>query len=135
MTGRHVFAILALSCIAMGQTLYIAPAHYDKPVHDKFWDTETKISIPVYTMEVGYDLYTTRHLIGKGQVEVNPLARPFVNSNASTAAFGAGNVGLMIGLNYLLHRTHHDKARHWLSRISLSVEGASDINQCRHMHQ
>ena len=41
--------------------------------------------------------------------EMNPLARPFVQTRSGAAAYSAGSFALLAGVAYALHKTNHHK--------------------------
>jgi hypothetical protein len=58
-------------------------------------------------------LSTQKGLAYPGFHEMNPIARPFVQTRMGAAAYNAGSFGLMAGLMYWAHKKEH----HRLERI------------------
>jgi hypothetical protein len=54
-------------------------------------------------------LSTQKGLAYPGFVEMNPIARPFVQSRMGAAVYNAGSFGLMAGLMYWAHKKEHHK--------------------------
>jgi hypothetical protein len=54
-------------------------------------------------------LSTQKGLAYPGFTEMNPVARPFVQTRMGAAAYNAGSFGLLAGLMYWAHRTEHHK--------------------------
>lgn len=54
-------------------------------------------------------LSTQKGLAYPGFTEMNPIARPFVQTRMGAAAYNAGSFGLLAGLMYWAHRTEHHK--------------------------
>ncbi|HEY1526069.1 MAG TPA: hypothetical protein VGH51_07510 [Candidatus Angelobacter sp.] len=54
-------------------------------------------------------LSTQKGLAYPGFTEMNPIARPFVQSRLGEAAYTAGGFGLLTGLMYVAHKTNHHK--------------------------
>ena len=76
-------------------------------------------------------LSTQKGLSYPGFYEMNPLARPFVNSRSGAAIYSAGSFGLLAGGMYLAHRTRHHK----LERIlPFAVGGWEGLLSLRNYH-
>jgi hypothetical protein len=54
-------------------------------------------------------LSTQKGLAYPGFTEMNPVARPFVQTRLGAAAYNAGSFGLLAGLMYWAHKTEHHK--------------------------
>jgi len=77
------------------------------------------------------DGYTTQTMVNRpGFQEHDPLARPFVTHGVAgqTAACALG-IGIVIGVQYTLHRTGHPKAATWVGRLFVAGEGANVVHQ------
>jgi hypothetical protein len=68
-------------------------------------------------------LSTQKGLAYPGFTEMNPIARPFVQTRLGAAAYNAGSFGLVAGLMYWAHRTDHHKLEHILPFAIGSWEG------------
>ena len=68
-------------------------------------------------------LSTQKGLAYPGFVEMNPIARPFVQSRAGAAVYNAGSFGLMAGLMYWAHKKEHHKLERILPFAVGSWEG------------
>jgi hypothetical protein len=68
-------------------------------------------------------LSTQKGLAYPGFVEMNPIARPFVQTRMGAAVYNAGSFGLMAGLMYWAHKTEHHKLERILPFAIGSWEG------------
>ena len=68
-------------------------------------------------------LSTQKGLAYSGFHEMNPIARPFVQTRAGAAAYNAGSFGLMAGLMYWAHKKEHHKLERILPFAVGSWEG------------
>ncbi|HXO39276.1 MAG TPA: DUF5658 family protein, partial [Candidatus Acidoferrum sp.] len=76
-------------------------------------------------------LSTQKGLAYPGFTEMNPIARPFVQTRMGAAAYNAGSFGLLAGLMYWAHRTEHHK----LERIlPFAVGGWEGLLSARNYH-
>ena len=97
---------------------------------DKFFTTERKAVTFGIAAESVYDGYASQVMLYKGYYEGNPLARPLVNRGAAgQVAASALGVAAVLGVQYLVHRTHHERAVNWIGRIALVGEGANCVRQ------
>jgi hypothetical protein len=76
-------------------------------------------------------LSTQKGLAYPGFVEMNPIARPFVQSRMGAAAYNAGSFGLMAGLMYWAHKTEHHKLEHILP---FAIGGWEGLLSARNYH-
>ncbi|HEY4678728.1 MAG TPA: hypothetical protein VIJ01_16300 [Candidatus Angelobacter sp.] len=76
-------------------------------------------------------LSTQKGLAYPGFNEMNPIARPFVQSRMGAAVYNAGSFGLLAGLMYWAHKTEHHK----LERIlPFAVGGWEGLLSMRNYH-
>lgn len=113
--------VLALSSLTWGEDTVTPPAtsgmfikHSLKVVPHKFFDTQNRVSFMAVAISIGLDGYTTSRDSGFGYREMNPVARPFVRTNAGTGVYFGGSLALLVGGEALLHRTGH----HRLERLA-----------------
>lgn len=80
-----------------------------KPTHS-FLDLKNSLAISSFAATLAGDsLSTQRGLDRAGYREINPIARPFVQSRAGAVVYGMGSFGLVTGGMYLAHKTGHHK--------------------------
>src|SRR6185312_12472034 len=80
------------------------------PRSHSFFDSRNTFAFAMLGASLTADaLSTQKGLAYPGFVEMNPIARPFVQSRAGAAAYNAGSFGLMAGLMYWAHKTEHHK--------------------------
>jgi len=65
--------------------------------------------------------------------ELDPLARPFVQSGskAELAGFFAVDAGVKIGVSYWLHRTGHRKLERWVQTLGIVGSAAGAASQIK----
>jgi hypothetical protein len=80
------------------------------PHAHSFFDARNRLGFATLGASLTADaLSTQKGLAYPGFVEMNPIARPFVQTRMGTAAYNAGSFGLMAGLMYWAHKTEHHK--------------------------
>ena len=80
------------------------------PHAHSFFDARNRLGLATLGASLTADaLSTQKGLAYPGFVEVNPIARPFVQTRMGTAVYNAGSFGLMAGLMYWAHKTEHHK--------------------------
>ena len=85
-----------------------------QPRTHSFFDSRNTLGFAALGASLTADaLSTQKGLAYPGFVEMNPIARPFVQSRAGAAAYNAGSFGLMAGMMYWAHKKEH----HRLDRI------------------
>jgi hypothetical protein len=99
-------------------TLLAPPAAFIKlkqqPRTHSFFDSRNTFGLASLGASLTADaLSTQKGLAYPGFHEMNPIARPFVQTRLGTAAYNAGSFGLMAGLMYWAHKKEH----HRLERI------------------
>jgi hypothetical protein len=89
-----------------------------------FFDSRNTLGFATLGASLTADaLSTQKGLAYPGFVEMNPIARPFVQSRAGAAAYNAGSFGLMAGLMYWAHKKEHHKLERILPFAIGSWEG------------
>jgi hypothetical protein len=80
------------------------------PLTHSFFDARNTLGLATLGMSLTADaLSTQKGLAYPGFTEMNPIARPFVQTRMGAAAYNAGSFGLLAGLMYLAHKTEHHK--------------------------
>ena len=101
-----------------------------------FLTTERIIVTAGLSTEAAYDGYTTQVIMNRGGTEQNFLARPFVTRGVGgQITASALGVGAVLGIQYALHKTHHERLVNWIGRIALVGEGVNCIQQGRTLSQ
>jgi len=127
---------LANSNPAPSHALLTPPAAFVKlktPPHTHtFFDARNTLGFATLGASLTADaLSTQKGLAYPGFNEMNPIARPFVQSRMGAAAYNAGSFGLLAGLMYWAHKTEHHK----LERIlPLAVGGWEGLLSMRNYH-
>lgn len=119
---------LANNSLAPIHALLAPPAALIKlktpPRTHSFFDARNALGFATLGASLTADaLSTQKGLAYPGFVEMNPIARPFVQSRAGAAAYNVGSFGLMAGLMYWAHRTEHHKLERILPFAIGSWEG------------
>ena len=120
-------AFLANNNLAPIHALLAPPAALIKlkqPRTHSFFDARNALGFVTLGASLTADaLSTQKGLAYPGFVEMNPIARPFVQSRIGAAVYNAGSFGLMAGLMYWAHRTEHHKLERILPFAIGSWEG------------
>ena len=83
------------------------------PPQHKFFDTRNTFGFTALAVSLTADaLSTQKGLAYPGFREMNPIARPFVQTRAGAAAYSAGSFALLAGTMYAAHKTRHHKLEH-----------------------
>jgi hypothetical protein len=83
------------------------------PPQHKFFDTRNTFGLTAMAASLTADaLSTQKGLAYPGFHEMNPIARPFVQTRAGAAAYSAGSFALLAGAMYAAHKTRHHKLEH-----------------------
>jgi hypothetical protein len=119
---------LASNSLAPIHALLVTPAAVIKfktpPRTHSFFDARNRLGFATLGASLTADaLSTQKGLAYPGFVEMNPIARPFVQSRMGAAAYNAGSFGLMAGLMYWAHKTEHHKLERILPFVIGSWEG------------
>jgi hypothetical protein len=81
----------------------------EQPTH-RFFDAKNSLALGALAAGLTGDaLSTQKGLSYPGIYEVNPVARPFVQTRAGAAVYSAGGFALLSGGMYLAHKTQHHK--------------------------
>jgi hypothetical protein len=94
------------------------------PRAHSFFDARNTLGFATLGASLTADaLSTQKGLAYPGFMEMNPIARPFVQSRTGAAVYNAGSFGLMAGLMYWAHKTEHHKLERILPFAIGSWEG------------
>ena len=81
-----------------------------QPRTHSFLDARNTLGLATLGVSLTADaLSTQKGLAYPGFTEMNPIARPFVQTRLGAAAYNAGSFGLLAGLMYWAHKTEHHK--------------------------
>lgn len=117
-------------------TLPVAPSAIirvkQRPETHRFLDVKNSFALSAVAVSLTADAISTQKgLSHPGFYEMNPLARPFVQSRAGAAVYSAGSLGLVAAGMYVAHRTNHHK----LERIvPFAIAGWEGILSARNYH-
>ena len=104
-----------------------APVVLVKPTRDvqhKFFDLQNSFGLSALAAGLTADALSTQKGLGlPGFHEMNPIARPFVQSRAGAAMYSAASFAFMSGSMYLAHKTHHHKLERVLPFAIAGWEG------------
>ena len=94
------------------------------PHTHSFFDARNRLGFATLGASLTADaLSTQKGLAYPGFVEMNPIARPFVQSRAGAVVYNAGSFGLLAGLMYWAHKKEHHKLERILPLAVGSWEG------------
>jgi hypothetical protein len=80
------------------------------PTTHSFFDARNRLGFATLGASLTADaLSTQKGLAYPGFHEMNPIARPFVQTRTGAAAYNAGSFGLMAGMMYWAHKKEHHK--------------------------
>lgn len=83
------------------------------PPPHKFLDTRNSLGLTSMASSLIADaLSTQKALAYPGFREMNPLARPFVQTRAGAAIYSAGSMAVLTGAMFAAHKTNHHKFEH-----------------------
>ena len=86
------------------------PAAPEAKLAHRFPDLKNSLAISSFAvMLAGDSLSTQKGLDRPGYREINPIARPFVQTRAGAIVYATGSFGLVTGGMYLAHKTGHHK--------------------------
>jgi hypothetical protein len=119
---------LVKDSLAPIHALLTPPAAFIKlktpPRTHSFFDARNTLGFATLGASLTADaLSTQKGLAYPGFVEMNPIARPFVQSRMGAAAYNAGSFCLMAGLMYWAHKKEHHKLERILPLAVGSWEG------------
>lgn len=90
----------------------------------KLFDFKNTLALSAVAASLTADaLSTQKGLAYPGFYEMNPIARPFVQTRAGAAAYSAASFGLIAGTMYIAHKTHHHKLERILPFVTAGWEG------------
>lgn len=90
----------------------------------KFFDVKNSIALGAAAVSLTADaLSTQKGLAQPGFFEMNPVARPFVQSRSGAAVYSAGSLGLVAASMYVAHRTNHHKLERIFPFVIAGWEG------------
>jgi hypothetical protein len=94
------------------------------PREHKFFDAKNSFALSAAAVAIAGDaLSTQKGLAYPGFHEMNPIARPFVQTRTGAAAYNAGSFAMMSSLMYWAHKTGHHKLERFLPFTVASWEG------------
>jgi hypothetical protein len=83
------------------------------PPQHKFFDARNSFGFAALAASLTADaLSTQKGLAYPGFREMNPIARPFVQTRAGAAAYSAGSLAFLAGTMYAAHKARHHKLEH-----------------------
>jgi hypothetical protein len=102
------------------------------PAAHSFFDARNTLGLASLGASLTADaLSTQKGLAYPGFTEMNPIARPFVQTRTGAAAYNAGSFGLLAGIMYWAHRTEHHKLERILPFAVGSWEGLLSFRNYR----
>ena len=100
----------------------VTPARAE--MQHKFFDLKNSIGLAALASGLSADAISTQKGLGlPGFHEMNPIARPFVQSRAGAAMYNAASFAFMSGSMYLAHKTNHHKLERVLPFAMAGWEG------------
>jgi len=127
-----LFLSLFLLSTAMAAQSFMAPSSSglpDAPSQRPFWTFENRVNVSILAGLVAADAFTTQRGLNQGLREVNPIMRPFVTRRATGEAAGSAlGFGAGVGIVYLLHRSHHNRAERITMRLIIAGEAGFVAN-------
>lgn len=98
----------------------------------RFLDVKNSLALSAVAGSLIADtLSTQKGLSYLGFYEINPVARPFVQTRAGASVYAAGSLGLVAAGMYVAHRTNHHK----LERIvPFAIAGWEGLLSARNYH-
>ena len=82
------------------------------PTH-KFFDARNSLGLMAMAASLTTDALSTQKALAYPDFrEVNPLARPFVQTRLGAAGYSAASFALLAGTMFAAHKTHHHKLEH-----------------------
>lgn len=103
-----------------------------RPESHRFFDVKNSFALSAVATSLAADaLSTQKGLSYPGFYEMNPIARPFVQTRTGAAVYSAGSLGLVAAGMYVAHRTRHHK----LERIlPFAIAGWEGLLSARNYH-
>lgn len=98
----------------------------------RFLDIKNSLALSAVAGSLIADtLSTQKGMSYPGFYEINPIARPFVQTRAGASVYAAGSLGLVAAGMYVAHRTNHHK----LERIvPFAIAGWEGLLSVRNYH-
>lgn len=94
----------------------------------KFLDTTNTLALGVAAAGLTADALSTQKGLGlPGFHEVNPIARPFVQTRGGAAVYSVGSFSLLTGAMYMAHKTGHHKLERILPFATAGWEGLLSV--------
>ena len=95
-----------------------------REVQHKFFDLQNAFGLSALAAGLSADALSTQKGLGlPGFHEMNPIARPFVQSRAGAAMYSVASFAFMGGSMYLAHKTNHHKLERVLPFAIAGWEG------------
>lgn len=85
----------------------------------RFWDRENRTLFAVAGGFATADFFVTRRNLASGGKELNPVTRMLSGSTPGLAANFALEMGAVVGVNYLFHKTGHHKLERMTSLVNI----------------
>jgi hypothetical protein len=102
------------------------------PKTHKFFDAPNSLGLASMAASLTADaLSTQKALAYPGFYEMNPVARPFVQTRSGAAAYTGGAFALLAGTMYVAHKTHHHKLERILPFAVAGWEGLVSVRNYR----
>jgi hypothetical protein len=111
----------------------IVPAVLVKPEQKhRFFDAKNSLGLALLGAGLTGDALSTQKGLGRpGYHEINPIARPFVQSRAGAAVYSAASFALMGSGMYLAHKTGHHKLERIMPFALAGWEAALTVRNYR----
>jgi hypothetical protein len=101
-----------------------------------FFDFKNSVAIASFGASLAGDALSTQNVLAYPTYkEMNPLARPFVQSRTGQTVYSAGGLGLMMGGMYWAHKTNHHKLERILPLALTGVESFWTVWNYRQLPQ
>jgi hypothetical protein len=103
------------------------------PRPHRFFDARNSLALACLAASLSADaLSTQKGLAYPSFREINPIARPFVQTRTGAAIYTAGSFALLAGVMYVAHKTGHHK----LERIfPFAIAGWEGLLSARNYHE
>jgi len=127
---------LVNNSLAPIHALLVPPTAFIKlktpPRTHSFFDSRNTLALASLSASLTADaLSTQKGLAYPGFHEMNPIARPFVQTRMGAAAYNAGSFGLVAGIMYWAHKKEHHKLERILPFAVGSWEGLLSFRNYR----
>jgi hypothetical protein len=98
--------VFALTTTAVSQIVPDAP---EAKTEHLFLDRTNSLLLGASAASLAMDGWSSRSMLARGVLEMNPLARPFVGSTGGNLLYFGGSQAGVVGGMYWLHRLGHHK--------------------------